>query len=234
MAVKAINANKENGRVSVGTFERYYEATQKSPKHITFGDGDNAFDVAVVPILGMQESIDFTRAFVNTVFQNDGSYYAALQEFALRHATLVFYTNMTMPNDASKEFDLLMGTDVYDRVVELIDSNHYSIIVKAALEQLDYEYDLRMSDTRTSVDNAVSEMKRLAQNYETFMDSVQKLVGPELFKLAKRLKASAGNVTDAAAEFRQRMEDASINENSQKHGGTTATDRQVDSVDTGE
>lgn len=240
MATKAINVNEENGRVSVGQFERYYKSVRQDPFALQFGEGDNAFKVIVKPHLSFSEAMDFVDSVINLTFDEEGNYYSVFADFALRRYTILYYTNMTLPDDMSKQYELLYGTHVYDVIAENINNEQRYHILDAVNRQMRFEEQKILSSARAEVNNAVEQISKLADRYEAFMETAQKLAGPDLFDLAKRLQSSASNVIDAATEFQRKdgaaREEADGNgeEGSQGSGGSGKDDSSVPGGDTKE
>ena len=237
MATKAINVNEENGRVSVGQFERYYKSVRQDPFALQFGEGDNAFKVIVKPHLSFSEAMGFVDSVINLTFDEEGNYYSVFADFALRRYTILYYTNMTLPDDMSKQYELLYGTHVYDVIAENIDNEQRYHILDAVNRQMRFEEQKILSSARAEVNNAVEQISKLADRYEAFMETAQKLAGPDLFDLAKRLQSSASNVIDAATEFQRKdgaaREEADGNgeEGSQGSGGSGKDDNSISGGD---
>ena len=237
MATKAINVNEENGRVSVGQFERYYKSVRQDPFALQFGEGDNAFKVIVKPHLSFSEAMDFVDSVINLTFDEEGNYYSVFADFALRRYTILYYTNMTLPDDMSKQYELLYGTHVYDVIAENINNEQRYHILDAVNRQMRIEEQKILSSARAEVNNAVEQISKLADRYEAFMETAQKLAGPDLFDLAKRLQSSASNVIDAATEFQRKdgaaREEADGNgeEGSQGSGGSGKDDNSISGGD---
>lgn len=164
--------------------------------------GENSFDVEIKTTIGLQDSIDFVKAVVNTVFQSDGKYYAALEEFAIRHATIMFYTNIALPSDPDEEFDFLFGSDIYDKVVSYISKNEYQALCDAAEEQIAYKIDMSISAAEISTQKAIDELRNLMNRYEVFMETVQKFAGADVFAAARKIKDAAPVLDKAVAEIR--------------------------------
>ena len=240
MATKAINVNEENGRVSVGQFERYYKSVRQDPFALQFGEGDNAFKVIVKPHLSFSEAMDFVDSVINLTFDEEGNYYSVFADFALRRYTILYYTNMTLPDDMSKQYELLYGAHVYDVIAENINNEQRYHILDAVNRQMRFEEQKILSSARAEVNNAVEQISKLADRYEAFMETAQKLAGPDLFDLAKRLQNSASNVIDATTEFQRKdgvareEADGDGKEGSQGSGGSGKDDSSVPGGDTKE
>lgn len=205
MARKIAKAETGALKVSVGNLERYYNAEKAGTKTITVNVGTTGetFDVVVTPTLSFADAVDFVNSVKDTMFQSDGGYRAVLREFAIRHVTMVRFTNVRLPKDVTKEYEILFGTDLYKMVVDAIDADFYGMLIDAVDDQVGYEIEMTMSDARKEVADAVKVLTDVTNAYATFMDTVQKLAGPEVFELANKLKSSARDVQEVAAMVRE-------------------------------
>lgn len=91
--------------------------------------------------LSPTEQYLFVKSVVENVVEN-GVYYPAFLDYAIRHATMVHYTDIAMPDEDYEENinKLAYDTDLYDYVLENIHSKQYEALIAAVQEQIKYDF----------------------------------------------------------------------------------------------
>ena len=71
--------------------------------------------------VGYADMVGLITQVSEAVFGEDGAFHPEAEEFAIRLAVIALYTNLTIPANIEKRYDMAFGTDVYDKIEEAID-----------------------------------------------------------------------------------------------------------------
>lgn len=88
--------------------------------------------------LGLDKMLAFVNNVVSICFNDDGDYMPQVHEFVFRVNVLNMYTNLTMPKDINRQYDLCYGTDAYDLVYEHISGEQIQDIRDAIDKSISY------------------------------------------------------------------------------------------------
>ena len=160
-------------------------------------------NVKINKVIGIKSLMMITNDVTNVIFQSD-EYYAPLREYAIRYAIVSNCTDYELDKDVEKSFDVLFGTDLFDTVCGAIEKESLDMCMRVINDQIGYEISLRMYMAKKELNDAVEKIVRITDNYEAFMDSIQKIAGPDMFELAELLKNSARHVIDATNEYQEK------------------------------
>lgn len=95
-------------------------------------DGADGVDVVVQKTIPLQEVMQFVADVVaSCVDEADGRYMPEVLPFAIKAHVLTSYTNLTLPSDVKKQYDLIYNTKVVDQVVDQINQVQYFEILDA-------------------------------------------------------------------------------------------------------
>lgn len=81
----------------------------------------NELSISVKRRIKYEEMVLLISAASEASFGEDGSFHPEATEFALRLGAIALYTNLSVPANIEKRYDMAFGTDVYDKIEEAID-----------------------------------------------------------------------------------------------------------------
>lgn len=203
-------AKKENNRVSVNTLEKYYKSVKTGKKVVTIGTGENAFDVEVTQKIGLVDYAAAIKLVVDSVFDDNLRYKAAMKELMVRHAVVSFYTNMAMPKDVALEYEFLVNTDIFDTIVAAIDPVQLGCLVADIDEQIDAMQENYNSERRKELDMAIAVMNQIVAKFNKITEISERLVGDDLKNLSDKLIEMSGNVKENVTEAAEMFTDHAV------------------------
>lgn len=192
-------------KISVNTIEKYYKANRRSVVYVTFGEGDDQFSVSVKPIIDISTFAAAVEAAVSPCFDDDGHYVAWIKPHAFRHAVLAAYTNLTLPSSLEKEYMILSGSTIYDKVEASIDEAQLFELEEAVNDQIEYKLDEIADSRKQELDQAIVMLKLVTHKYDELINLCNNVIGGDIKDLAERLKSSAGNVTSEVQAIREKV-----------------------------
>lgn len=155
----------DNKRVSVTAIT---EACEKS--HESQGGSDcmasNVIDwfgvkISVRRSLGLRECAEFVASVVNTILLAEGSkpcYYPEFFDFIVNTEIVTRYSNINLPKDANKAYDIVCRSGLTDLIKEYIDAVQLDSIITAASDRIDYICALRIAESEKSINDMLNEM----------------------------------------------------------------------------
>lgn len=158
---------KKEAKVSINKLET---AILPNESEFVLDDSDNVV-VKVKKTLSLAEMLEFVNDVVTICIDSTtGEYAPEARDYAIRHGVIISYTNVRLPSDAAKAYDLLYRTTLYEQTIGLINNNQY----KAICETIDK----KIEHTReTIIANLTTEMTKLVNQMEIFTKSAEEMFG---------------------------------------------------------
>lgn len=99
----------------------------------------NGIEIAVKRMIPFKEVLRLTGSVIKTVFDGEnGLFVPEALDYALRVAVLEHYTNIRLPQNAEKLYEVAVGTDLYDRVCENVNAAQLKTIIAAVYGRVSY------------------------------------------------------------------------------------------------
>lgn len=142
---------------------------------------EKEFDIKIKKILSLEEQINFCNCVINQVFAG-GDYIPAVYDFALRFATLIYYTNIEIKTLSAS----IMNEAVYQSraiayIKERINNEQYTALCAATKEKI--EYILQSSYAANNLPNIIGDwVDKLGKQTETLLSNKELLSIVERFK----------------------------------------------------
>lgn len=132
-------ANKQN-MVSVGAWERIRKETGAPNVHTVDWHGESLEIKPLIPFAAVCTLVDSVVAdcFGETMEE----YRPAAKEFSMARYFIHFYTNLRLPADIEKQYDLIFGTDILSVVEDHIDYVQKEAIRAAIDEKIETLLDM--------------------------------------------------------------------------------------------
>ena len=119
---------KKEQRVSINTFEKLAKDN--------FADQDTVqwlgVDVVIKHTIPLRDVLQFTKDIVDTTFMEDGTFVPEISDFAVKSGMVEYYSNLTLPENLEKQYELIYKTGVSDMIYEHINQRQLDEIVNAA------------------------------------------------------------------------------------------------------
>lgn len=126
----------------------------------------NGLTIKVRHMVNFEYMLRFVNGVVNTCFET-GSYMPELKDFAIRCASIAYYTNINMPEDVDKQYKLVYGTDLVAKVLEAVDHGQFNNILLAIDKKLEYR-------ANTNIEKLIEQVKTVTESLETASGSLSK------------------------------------------------------------
>lgn len=135
---------KKKNHVSVAAWERIAkELCDEGTKTVNWHD--EALEIK--HRLNLTEVVWFVNQVIKDCFGSDMTEYRPeVKQFAIDRATIAVYTNVTLPVNMEKQYELIIGTDLIEAALCEIDENQYSDLLDAVDEKIDMLIDANIAE----------------------------------------------------------------------------------------
>lgn len=129
-------------------------------------------------VLTMVEMKAFVDGVVDASFDNDGDYMPEFTDWLIRTNMIQLYTNVRMPQNIEKQYDILYRTDLYEQIAGLIDQRQYAKIMDAIEQKLEYRRNSDVTAMRVQLSGLIQQFESMGQDLMQFTpEDVENLEG---------------------------------------------------------
>lgn len=129
-------------------------------------------------VLTMVEMKAFVDGVVDASFDNDGDYMPEFTDWLIRTNMIQLYTNVRMPQNIEKQYDILYRTDLYEQIAGLVDQRQYAKIMNAIEQKLEYRRNSDVTAMRVQLSGLIQQFESMGQDLMQFTpEEVQNLEG---------------------------------------------------------
>ena len=129
-------------------------------------------------ILTMVEMKAFVDGVVDASFDNDGDYMPEFTDWLIRTNMIQLYTNVRMPQNIEKQYDILYRTDLYEQIAGLVDQRQYAKIMDAIEQKLEYRRNSDVTAMRVQLSGLIQQFESMGQDLMQFTpEDVENLEG---------------------------------------------------------
>lgn len=209
-------AKKAESKVSVNKTDKIINEVKQTP--VKCGVGDEQIEVLVKPYLTYKDNVNFISDVVSGVVFNEQEIvsYANL-EFELRINTIKYFTNVRIPEDYNKQYDLAFSSDIFNMIMAYVLENSKSYwSLRAAVEkQIEFEVNKMQNQFKLGTQQYIETVQAEAQAVidivtrlmETFkgidVDEVAKMIP----KFAEATKINEKTLAEAVLDIQQKKEE---------------------------
>lgn len=127
-------------------------------------------ELVVKKYLDFDEAVRFVNEVVDGCFGANGEYMPEVKDFLCDINTVLYYSNIRLPDDIRHKYDILTKTKVIDVIIDKIDFSQYQTIARAIEDKIDS----RLSVNEQLFDNKLS---AAMSTLETLLNSLKEYFG---------------------------------------------------------
>lgn len=135
----------------------------------------NGIQLNVKRYISLAEMLEFVDYVTKMCFGDDIEYRPELKDMAIKICTLEKFAGVVLPEDVSKTYDIIYGTDIVRVVYDAIDPEQIAEIVHAI--------DVKVANTaRANIERVNAELDKINKRFEDIQASIEKVfsnVSPE-------------------------------------------------------
>lgn len=122
--------------------------------------------VVITPTISLQEVFNIVANASSNCFSDDGSYIPEAMIAVLNCDIVEKYTNISLPEEITDRYDLVMRSGLMEFVLPRINEMQYNQIVDAIRDKIDYACDSNVSNLSHSISQIVESVKSLKERTE--------------------------------------------------------------------
>lgn len=124
---------KKEKKISVSELEKAIGDVRPIQTEIEW----NGLKILVNDMISLEDMSDFVNSVTASCFRTeDFSFIPEWKDFTTRVAVIDLYTNITLPRNPQKIYDILYNTQLFDAVVENINQGQFEDILRAINEKI--------------------------------------------------------------------------------------------------
>lgn len=136
-------------------------------------DPFNDVALTVKHTLGLDEAMRFVQDVVGTCVDDDeAAYMPELFDFAVRVYVITYYAGIEMPKDVSKAYGVLYCTDLYDRIIDIIDRKQFDVLIDAIMRRIEHWRRMMEASVAQKVAKLVEQMDELMEGNKDLIDKI--------------------------------------------------------------
>lgn len=128
--------------------------------------------IVITPTISLQEVFNLVADVSTNCFSSDGDYIPEAMSALLNCGIIEKYTNISLPEDVTERYDLVMRSGVIDLVLPRINEMQYEQIVEAIRDKVEYMCDSNVSKLSSSISQIVESVKSLKDRAERMFDGI--------------------------------------------------------------
>lgn len=157
--------------------------------------------IDVKGVAGLADVIQIASEVASGCFLDDGRYVPEVKEFLFRKAVIEHYTNVRLPQDAEKQYDLLIGTDLIMNVMGAISEEQINDLRDAIDDKIGYLCDENISTERSRLNRLIELFNSIGENVEKIFGGV---TGEDMNEMVKAIGKSGVDEEKLMKQFLDR------------------------------
>ena len=196
-------------KITAASITKAMEVNRNNNETLTIGEGESKIDIIVKKKLTLFERADMVNSIVSMVWTQDDNgnetFAPYLRKYAYDFNILNYFTNIQLPDDTDKVWDLVDNTDIAYIVIECVGGGYIENIIREANEVIEYRKAemlkrSKLDNVLDSIMNVVNSIGDKTKNLD--MNGVLELAekhAPELKgELSKLLQAQMAEMSEKA------------------------------------
>ena len=161
-------------RLSVNDFEKICKMnTADNLKEIAFDIGDDkSVTIIVKRVLSFKNRIMFVSEVVDNCFDDNGEFIPAVKDIAFKVAILKYFTNITLPENPSKTYNLIIHSDIFSQIECAIDENEYYELCNEVDGAITYRKENAIASQKAELLKISNTMNAMTEHYTKLFEDV--------------------------------------------------------------
>lgn len=168
---------KGKSRVSVNKLEKATLEDRESVITVEW----NELDIDIFRTLSFTQMLKFVKSIVDLCFDENEEYLPEIKDFATKRAVIESYTNIALPQNVEKCYEILFVSDIVQFIVQHIDEEQFYGMMAAVDEKIKYRVRNNIDKTNTMISDAAAKLESMERDIESVLsgvdgDSVGKMI----------------------------------------------------------
>lgn len=166
-------------KISVNAFEKAVDSIYEPITNVEW----NGLSLIIKRHLNLAEVAKFVDVCVKACFNpDDASYAPEAKDIAIRSCIVAFYTNITLPGNIAKQYELIYHSRILDVVMPNIDQTQLDAIIKAIDDKVEHlasanieMVNKQMNDLYGALDGVQKQMSEMFNGVDA--DDIKNIMG---------------------------------------------------------
>ena len=159
---------KKKGKVTIKALE---DAVKDELNRIEIVNW-HGIDIEVKKFLSLTETMTLVESVTNACFGSDAKFTPEVKDFVFRSIVVQLYTNLTLPSDLSKSYDILFQTDLFITLLDTIDYDQFDSMIRAIEVKTAYLCNSNINLVNKQMADATKAFEELAKQMESITSGI--------------------------------------------------------------
>ena len=165
---------KKVNKINTASIMKAMELVEQKTAELIVGSGDSQVIISVKKRLSLYERSDMVESIASMVWaqgDDDAVVFAPyLREFAYKFNIINYFTNINLPAKIDNVWEFIDGTDIVERVVDVVGGGYIEHIIREADEAIEYKKAELMK--RSRLDSVLDALLGVAKAADQKVDSM--------------------------------------------------------------
>lgn len=158
----------KNNMISISSMDKIMKNIEESVTIDFYGE-----ELIIKKYLSFDEMIKFVNEIVNGCFDGEqGIYMPEVKDFLTDINTVLYYSNVRLPEDIRHRYDILIKTDLVEIIKQSIDYGQYDSMMYAISEKIDSRLNINEQLFNNKISIAMSSIETLTNNIKDLFDGI--------------------------------------------------------------
>ena len=160
---------KKNGKISVGDLEKAVKDNYVPIKNVEW----RGIDIDIKNTLSLEEMLAFVKNIVAACFDAEHIvYHPEMKDFAVRAVLIELYTNISLPSNVGRIYDIVYCSDLADVVYSFINQKQFEVMMNAVDDEIDYIANSNVEAITKQVNALSDTIEKLGEKFKGMFDGV--------------------------------------------------------------
>lgn len=133
----------------------------------------NGLQVVIKKNLSLEEMMAFTNSVAKSCFdQASGAYMPEVKDFAIRANVVDYYTNIALPKDLGKQYDMVIRSGIVETVLNYVNFTQFAELTKAIDAKLQNTADANIQAFIQKLDGVTTAFTNMQEQMESMFSGV--------------------------------------------------------------
>ena len=158
----------ENKMISISFMDKVIKEVEDIVNVDYYGE-----NLVVKKFLSFSDMVKFVNEVVAGCFDDDtGMYLPEAKTFLAQLNTVLYYSNVRLPEDVKHRYDILTKTDIVEVILSAIDINQYQSMIRSIEEKIDYRVRTNEQFFNNKLHTAMSTVETLLNNIKEYFGGI--------------------------------------------------------------
>lgn len=191
-------------KVSINAFEKAVNSHYEPTRSIEW----NGITVVVKYNLTLREMMSFVDKVVKNCFkESDGSFMPEIKNFAERSCIYEYYTNITLPSNIEKQYDLLYHQSLLDQIMSNIDLAQFNSMMRAIDDKVKHTAQANIDNITRQVNELMGSLENTQKEFGDIFSDIDKNSVLGVINAFGDGVIDEGKIAKAVLEYKQKNGD---------------------------